>query len=621
MNQNLVKQMNLRFYKTIFGIFFIFILYSCSSDKNEVITYEISPSVDPNTSLDCTGVWANSPLCKERNEALIELKKLEPLYQSLKNADNDQAKEIFNEVEVLKKNGDKFYFDEFYFKSRDSYKDAYDLIYGYNDRNRLKVLEIIDRAKLAFELIKLDEAKSLILDGLKVDPSNQELNYLSNRVDNYQTVSDLISSAKEYSFSNEYDLALKTIDEALKIDPERTDSLQTKQKLVNDSRSYFFNQNLKNAYKALSSNDFNKSISLFEKAKSLLPNNPELLILKREIDSKKKTYDIVLFTNSGDRSYSSESWDSALDAYKSALDLDPTNADLAAKLNRTSILKNTFDDLSKYLKNVDRLSSPNIRNNFSKSLEIANNLDLNSESNLIDLINNANQIFKKYGEMVVLNLISNNETFVDIQKTRQYQPFSEENIKLYPGKYVIVAKKRGIQSFRKEINLEPGKDFLSITVECSNKCNVYETANIAKDDIDLSNIEEPQEGLIKNGTQNNIVLQNNTQENFIKNAKIIGSTFSKNIKCTKTTRNRSLRLAFSLNVDKSGKVVSSRVSSISDESTKQQAKNLRPDDRAVIVIIEKALKKSKFNVPMINNQPQTGKINHVVRVPADFCVT
>ena len=80
MNQNLVKQMNLRFYKTIFGIFFIFILYSCSSDKNEVITYEISPSVDPNTSLDCTGVWANSPLCKERNEALIELKKLEPLF-------------------------------------------------------------------------------------------------------------------------------------------------------------------------------------------------------------------------------------------------------------------------------------------------------------------------------------------------------------------------------------------------------------------------------------------------------------------------------------------------------------------------------------------------------------
>lgn len=615
MNLNLVKQMNLRFYKSYLGIILIFLLYSCSSDKKEIITYEISPSVDPNTSLDCTGVWANSPLCKERNEALVELKKLEPLYQSFKVVDDAQAKEILNEVEILKKNGDKFYFDEFYFKSRDSYKDAFDLIVGYNDRNKLKVLELIDRANLAFDLIKLDEAKSLILDGLSIDPSNKELNYLNNRVDNYQNVSNLISSAKEYSFSNEYDLALKTINEALNIDPERIDSIQTKQKLVNDSRSYFFDQNLKNAYKALSLNDFSNSISLFEEAKSLLPNNPELPILKREIDSKKKQYDIILFSESGDRSYSSESWEAAMDAYKNALALDPTNSDLTAKFNRTSALKNTYDDLSKYLRNIDRLSSPNIRNNFKKSLDIANKINLDTENNLIDLINNANQIFKKYGEMIVLNLISNNETFVDIQKTRQYQPFTEENIKLYPGKFVIVAKKRGMQSFRKEIYLEPGKEFLSITAVCSNKCNIFETESVTKEDVDVSNIEEQEQGLANNQTQNN------TNDNFISNAKIIGSSFSKNIKCTKTTRNRSLRLAFTLNVDKSGKVVSSRVSSIRDETTKQQAKNLRVDDRAVIVIIEKALKKSKFVVPKINGQPQTGKINHVVRVPADFCVT
>lgn len=615
MNLNLVKQMNLRFYKSYLGIILIFLLYSCSSDKKEIITYEISPSVDPNTSLDCTGVWANSPLCKERNEALVELKKLEPLYQSFKIVDDAQAKEILNEVEILKKNGDKFYFDEFYFKSRDSYKDAFDLIVGYNDRNKLKVLELIDRANLAFDLIKLDEAKSLILDGLSIDPSNKELNYLNNRVDNYQNVSNLISSAKEYSFSNEYDLALKTINEALNIDPERIDSIQTKQKLVNDSRSYFFDQNLKNAYKALSLNDFSNSISLFEEAKSLLPNNPELPILKREIDSKKKQYDIILFSESGDRSYSSESWEAAMDAYKNALALDPTNSDLTAKFNRTSALKNTYDDLSKYLRNIDRLSSPNIRNNFKKSLDIANKINLDTENNLIDLINNANQIFKKYGEMIVLNLISNNETFVDIQKTRQYQPFTEENIKLYPGKFVIVAKKRGMQSFRKEIYLEPGKEFLSITAICSNKCNIFETESVTKEDIDVSNIEEQEQGLANNQSQNN------TNDNFISNAKIIGSSFSKNIKCTKTTRNRSLRLAFTLNVDKSGKVVSSRVSSIRDETTKQQAKNLRVDDRAVIVIIEKALKKSKFVVPKVNGQPQTGKINHVVRVPADFCVT
>ena len=619
MNLSLVKLMNLRFYKSFISIILISLLYSCSGEEAEVITYKISPTVDPNTSLDCTGAWANSPLCVERNEALVELKILDPMYQSFKEVDSLIAKDILNEVEALKKEGDKFYFDEFYFKSRDSYKKASELIVGFNERNRQKVLELIDRAEIAFDLAKLDEAKSLISDGLNIDPSDTTLNYLNNRVNNYQKVSSLISTAKDYSISNKYNLALETINQALSIDSERIDAIKTKNKIIEDSNIYFFDQNLKNAYKALGANDYVKSLSLYNDAKSLSPKSPELPILKREIDIKKRNYDITLFINSGDKSYEVENWDSALVSYQNALKLDPTNSDLIDKLNTTSTFKNTYDDLNKYLRNVDRLSSPNIRNNFEKVITKANSLNLTNEKKLIELISKANSVFKKYGEMIILNLISNNETFLDIQKTRQYQPFTEENIKLYPGKYVLVAKKRGMQSLRKEINLEPGAEFLSITAKCTSRCSIYETGDITKEDVDISNVEEQQESLASDQQIN--TMQNINNENFIKNAKIINSSFSKNIQCTKTTRNRSMRLAFTLNVDKVGKVVSSRNTSIRVNQETQQAKNLRPDDRAVIIIIDKALKKSKFNVPEANGQPQTGKINHVVRVPADFCVT
>tara|TARA_Y100000992_G_scaffold83736_1_gene53499 strand:+ start:431 stop:2269 length:1839 start_codon:yes stop_codon:yes gene_type:complete len=611
--------MNSRFYKSFTSIILFSLLYSCSNEEAEIITYEISPTVDPNTSLDCTGVWANSPLCKERNEALVELKKLDPLYQSFKDAKSIEANDILSEVESLKKDGDKFYFEEFYFKSRDSYKRASELIIGFNDRNRLKVLEIIDRSQLAFDLVKLDEAKTLVEEGLGIDPSNNKLTNLNNRIDNYQKVTDLISSAKDYSLSNKYSLAIQTIDEALQIDSERADAKQSKIKIINESKVYYFDQNLKNAYNALASNEFTKSLTLYNDAKSILPSNPELQILKREIDTKKKNYDIVLYTNSGDRNYASENWESALDAYDKALKLDPTNSNLQRKFNRTSTVKKTYDDLNKYLRNVDRLSSPNIRRNFETVIGVANNLDLKDEKKLIGLISQANETFKKYGEMVVLNLISNGETYLDIQKTRQYQPFSEENIKLYPGKYTLIAKKRGMQSSRKEINLDPGTEFLSITAICTNKCSIYETGDVTKDDVDLSNVEEQQESIV-NSQQNNNPLNNMDDEKFIKNAKIVSSSFSKNIVCTKTTRNSPLRLTFTLNVDKGGKVVSSRVTSIRVHQEMVQAKNLKSDDRAVIVIIEKALKKSKFNVPKLNGQPQVGKINHVVVIPAGFCV-
>ena len=619
MNLSLAKPMNSRFYKSFTSIILFSLLYSCSNEEAEIITYEISPTVDPNTSLDCTGVWANSPLCKERNEALVELKKLDPLYQSFKDAKSIEANDILSEVESLKKDGDKFYFEEFYFKSRDSYKRASELIIGFNDRNRLKVLEIIDRSQLAFDLVKLDEAKTLVEEGLGIDPANNKLTNLNNRIDNYQKVTDLISSAKDYSLSNKYSLAIQTIDEALQIDSERADAKQSKIKIINESKVYYFDQNLKNAYNALASNEFTKSLTLYNDAKSILPSNPELPILKREIDTKKKNYDIVLYTNSGDRNYASENWESALDAYDKALKLDPTNSNLQRKFNRTSIVKKTYDDLNKYLRNVDRLSSPNIRRNFETVIGVANNLDLKDEKKLIGLISQANETFKKYGEMVVLNLISNGETYLDIQKTRQYQPFSEENIKLYPGKYTLIAKKRGMQSSRKEINLDPGTEFLSITAICTNKCSIYETGDVTKDDVDLSNVEEQQESIV-NSQQNNNPLNNMDDEKFIKNAKIVSSSFSKNIVCTKTTRNSPLRLTFTLNVDKGGKVVSSRVTSIRVHQEMVQAKNLKSDDRAVIVIIEKALKKSKFNVPKLNGQPQVGKINHVVVIPAGFCV-
>ena len=619
MNLSLAKPMNSRFYKSFTSIILFSLLYSCSNEEAEIITYEISPTVDPNTSLDCTGVWANSPLCKERNEALVELKKLDPLYQSFKDAKSIEANDILSEVESLKKDGDKFYFEEFYFKSRDSYKRASELIIGFNDRNRLKVLEIIDRSQLAFDLVKLDEAKTLVEEGLGIDPANNKLTNLNNRINNYQKVTDLISSAKDYSLSNKYSLAIQTIDEALQIDSERADAKQSKIKIINESKVYYFDQNLKNAYNALASNEFSKSLTLYNDAKSILPSNPELPILKREIDTKKKNYDIVLYTNSGDRNYASENWESALDAYDKALKLDPTNSNLQKWFNRTTIVKKTYDDLNKYLRNIDRLSSPNIRRNFETVIGVANNLDLKDEKKLIGLISQANETFKKYGEMVVLNLISNGETYLDIQKTRQYQPFSEENIKLYPGKYTLIAKKRGMQSSRKEINLDPGTEFLSITAICTNKCSIYETGDVTKDDVDLSNVEEQQESIV-NSQQNNNPLKNMDDEKFIKNAKIVSSSFSKNIVCTKTTRNSPLRLTFTLNVDKGGKVVSSRVTSIRVHQEMVQAKNLKSDDRAVIVIIEKALKKSKFNVPKLNGQPQVGKINHVVVIPAGFCV-
>lgn len=618
MNLNLVKQMILRFYKKHICVVIIFLLYSCGSNEPEPISYEVLPSVDPNISLDCTGAWANSPLCKERNEALVELKKLDPLYQILKNIDNPDTKEFFKKVEILKKDGDKFYFEEFYFKSRDSYKEAYNLISDFNERNTNKIDDLLKRALLAFNTNNLNESSLLISSGLELDPTNKQLKDLKNRIINYAEVSELIARAKDYSLSKSYQLALDTINKALDIDSEREDAIETKDTLLKESKNFFFDQHLKNAYQSISKKEFNEALKYYAKAKSLFSSKTELILLKQEIDSSKRDYDIIYFSREGDKYYESENWEESFKNYKKVIDIDTNNQNINEKYKKTKLILDIYNNLNKYLSEPERLSSTNIRSNFKKVINNANNLDLENELKLIELINMANEAFNKYNEMIIINIKSNNETFVDILKTAQYEPFYEQNIKIYPGKYTFIAKKRGVQSFRKEITLNPGEDYISITAVCTSRCNVYENEGVSQElnQENLENIETAvQDNLASNQKSN---LNPNT---FIKEAKIINSTFNNNIRCTKETRNREMRLAFIANVDKSGKVISTRLSSTTISSNVINTQSLRPDERYVITVIEKALKKSRFKVPRLNGEPQSGKVNHIMKIPSDFCVS
>ena len=444
------------------------------------------------------------------------------------------------------------------------------------------------------------------------------MNNLKSRVLNYETVSILINQSKELSLSNSYDLALNKIDEALSIDPDRVDAIETKNRLIADSRDYFFNQNVKFSYNSINKSDFDSALDFYQKAENLFPNKPELKALKIELDKEKRIFDINRFTLLGDNSYDIEDWNSAIENYKKVIELDSNNQNINSIYSRTILIKEVYDDLNKYLANQDRLSSPNIRNNFNKAIQRSKKIQLDQEKKLISLISKAEETFNRYNEMIIMNLISNNQTYIDIQKTAQYNPFNEQNIKLYPGKYVLIAKKRGMQSFRKEFILEPGTDFISITAVCTSRCNIFETDNKNKEDIDIGDNDIQIATQTRTNEQRESEVYNNS---FINNVKIVNSTFTNNIQCTKKTRNRAMRLEFILNLDKSSKVIASRINSVKDPVTREEYNNLRPDERSVIVVIEKALKKSRFRVPRIDGEIQVGKINHVVKVPSDFCVT
>lgn len=602
MNLNQVKQKNLKFYKSY--AFIILFAVGCSDPAEQSNIYQPSDIVDPNTSLNCTGIWENSPLCVERNEALIELKKLENLNSQL--SENNSTKELLDKVKSIRSQGNKFYNEEFYYKARDSYFDAAELIISFQDKNLKRLSKYIIDINSLLNLDKINEAKVVLEKAQSLGISNSELNTLSKRIKNYDQISYLLESANNYLLSNLYEDALSEINKAINLDNIRADLKDTRDTIIEQQNNYNFDLYIKQAYKYLNSLDISLALKYTNFAKNIYPKNNEFLVLEKAVLKTKKQQDLLNFTRNAELNYKQEDWNMSLTNYTLALEISPNEIlikNMITKLNKIIDVKSKLD---KFIESPNRLSSENIRKNLKETINLANTLNLTNETKLITLINDAQKLYLKFNKMVLLNINSDNKTYVDIVKTLQYPPFLQESIKLYPGKYTLIAKRKGMQSFRKEINLRPEINQVTYIAECSSKCNIFKSNNSSlSNQLNANNLDNNQETVSNNSIESNAT-------DYIEGAKINNNLFNKNLICNRTTSNNSFKVTFEISLNKGGSVIATKV-------INNSLLNLSSDDRHVIFIIERALKKSKFNIPTNNLSIKTNKIKYPVSVPRNFC--
>ena len=605
MNLNQAKQRNLKSFDFTFSLLFVFLLTGCADNTPVEEVFVPSASVNPNISLDCSGIWEGSPLCLERNEALLELRKLD-LEFKLTESILDKNPILLDKVKSTRSEGDKFYNDEFYFKARDSYAIALNLIIDFKNDNNNKIKKYILDINNLLTINKIEDAKSVLLKAIDIDPLNDELLLLQSRVDNFYAINTLVSAANKYLAEEDYENALLKINNAIDLDSYRDDTSELKLKIISESNQYYFDLYIRNAYKNLNSGDIKRALFNAEKAKKIFSSNDELAILENSLSSQKNQFDLANFIKDAELFYQSEDWNSSLKNYKSALRLSPNDQNIKNKVMAVEKINKTYDEINIYIKSPERLSSSNIRNNFKKVINNAKNLNLTNELNFIELINTADDIYNRYSTMVILNIISNEKTFVDIQKTAQYQPFESEFIKLYPGKYIIIAKRKGMQSSRLELNLLPEMELITVTARCEQSCRVYTSDNSSSENSTYADI--------KAVTKVTELKEESTLSisEFISGAKINKSSFAKNLVCNKVTKNKSFKLVFSVSVKANGFVVATRLIGNSES-------NLSADDRQVISLIERALKKSRFRLPKVDGKTSAGKIRHPVIVPSNFC--
>jgi len=608
MNRNLFNPKTLIFCSCL-SLF----INSCSQEVDTEEVFADVLGVDPNTSLDCTGIWEGSPLCLERNEALVALKKLDVLMNTLeKNDSSPEGINILTAAINQRQEADKKYFEEFYFQARDIYREASNSIESYNNEKSSNVSSQILYLQNLLDTFQLNEAKVLLDKALLANQSNQDLIKIKNRIEVFDEVSSLNINANNELDKKNFSLALEIITESFNLDPLRKDTISLKDKINSDGNEFFFQTFLKEAYSLTDSSDIPNARIAFENAKKLFPNRQEISAARSYISKKSIEIDLKNLKNKLSTSLKNENWSTAKSTLLSMIKINPLDDDSINLLSRVEKLENLEKEISTIIKQPERLSSKNIRDNLSRSIANAKSLNLKDENKFLDLLARAEDILKKYGSMVNLVIRSNNDTVVEIVRTTTLDPFEIKNLELYPGTYTIVAKKKGMRASRLDINLEPGSKGLTVIAQCEASCTVTQSSSTSNLNIPSTTITQPNEI-----DQNRLSSDSIPSGNYSRYAKLNSSSFSRTIECNRPTNNRPYKITLQITLTDSGRVRSADIKSIELDGSYTTPNE---DDQYAAVVVKNALKKSRYTITSGVDLPDLFQIDQTLKIPANFCV-
>lgn len=618
MNQSQYSPKNLIYYSLA-----LLTISQCSQNIDTDEIFEDALSVDPNVSLDCTGIWEGSPLCQERNEALVALKKLDTLMKEL--AANDQSPEglnLYSSINNKRSEGDNKYFNEFYFQARDLYNNASETIISYNEDKNLKLASQIEYIKNLLDSFQLNQAKDTLKNTILANKSNPELRRLDKRISVFNEVSSLNNLARSELDSKNYSQALKIITDAYNLDNARKDTVILMDDIRDRGNEFFFMEYIKNSYSLADRGDIDESYSAFENAKKIFPNRKEISTLRSYINNKSNELNLNSFNKQLSSHILNESWGEAKKVLLSILRINPLDNQASNLLQRVEQFESLTVSIKAILDNPGRLSSKNIRNNLSSLIESSKALSPTGEKNFIKLIERAEEALLEYSSPIILNILSNNSTVVEIVRTTNLEPFNEVNIELYPGVYTIIAKKRGLRSGRLELDIKPGSKNIQIEASCEASCfvNLIDGPKNTMQSSNLTTIKPSEkESIPKNNPVKSIA--RSASGSFSKYAKLNQSSFNREVDCRRSTNNKAFKINFLISLSKSGKPRTVDIRSIKMELTPF---GILPspgnEEQYVAKVVQEAIKNSTFTISDSEQLPNVFQIEKRINVPERFCV-
>ena len=431
---------------------------------------ETAPIVSNNYKLDCTGFWEDNPLCVERNNSIRALQELEIAIEGVQEIIDEENNLKFQGAKVFKNEGDNFFRDEFYFKAENKYRDALTIINEIKTANINKIEGLKNKAIIAYNEDKLDEAL-VFFQELDAFVKDEEVSLYLKKISNRDEILTLNNKSKKLLNTKKFDDAKISIFKSISLDNDYLPTINLKDEILKKEKDFKFSNYINETYAYIDELDFKNARNSLKKAKELYLNSDEVTQVEARLKRTEKENIVRILLLNIDNSLKNEDWKNAMSYSKELLDINSSLIDPSQIERIKDILK--FLKLANiHLMDPDRLSSKNVLDEASRNLRVGKGLINSSTPKLAKKVTQVEELINEYSKRIEITFVSNNETHLDIERFKSFNPFSEFTISVRPGNYIFIAKKPGVQSFRKEVKIKSTDSKKTISVICNLSCSI-----------------------------------------------------------------------------------------------------------------------------------------------------
>ncbi len=328
------------------------------------------------------------------------------------------------------------------------------------------VQESLVRGQQALAKGQRDAAKAAFNAALEKSPGNEDAMRGLKRAENIDRVFALLLQGEEFEKKAQYAQAADSYSKAFALDAMSALAQQGQARAARLEKETKFDAAFTAAQGAFKRREWDKVVTECQNALKVYPQRSDVSTMLKSARENAHTDAVKKALNKAYAYENEHQWKSALDAYRETLQLEPTHTDAKEGLIRASTMIRSLLQYERYVKDAEQFAA---KAEFQAAIRIFNQAMSVKPAYLVnsEKVQQLHEMLMTQNKPVEVTFKSDGKTWFSIENYRLPSQFETSSIKMLPGDYAIIGRRKGYQDVHILLQVRNGVPPPSVTVVCN----------------------------------------------------------------------------------------------------------------------------------------------------------